>query len=301
MRRELVARSTISRLLALMVACCLAGLAGAIPAAEAAPVVPVVNAEGGIYWRSAPEWNAAIQVVRHGVYNGDQVELECYERGGTVPPYYNNPLWYQARVVSGFGLGEGLVNDHFLNTGVNVPNIVVSGVPACGSSESAPTSPGSPPAPETAPSSPGPAPESAPSGTTHAEQAAINWARSFADSHSGRYHNLCLSFVFDAYSAAGVNLRPWVTTSINSNTYPVDIWNHFSHGHTGTGTPPPGALVFYSSTHGREYSHVTLSIGGGREVSTSDSVNGSTIHYETVSQHLVNTWSRYQGWWLPDA
>jgi hypothetical protein len=298
-----------SRVLALVIACCLASLAVALPAAAvAAPVVTIVNAEGGIYWRSAPDWNAPIAIVRHGVYNGDQVELECYERGGTVPPYNNNPLWYQARVVSGFGLGEGLVNDHFLDTGVNVPNIVVSGVPACGAPASTPsTAPGGSPTTETAPSAPSEpsapttAPGPAPSGITHAEQAAINWARSFADSHSTRYDELCLKFVFDAYSAAGVNLRPWVTRAINSNTYPVDIWNHFSHGHTGTGTPPAGALVFYSSTHGRELSHVTLSIGGGRQVSTSDSVNGHYIHYETVAQHNQNSWSRYLGWWVPDA
>ena len=67
------------------------------------------------------------------------------------------------------------------------------------------------------------------------------------------------------------------------------------------GTPPAGALVFYSSTHGRELSHVTLSIGGGRQVSTSDSVDGSNIHYETLAQHNRNSWSRYLGWWIPDA
>lgn len=94
----------------------------------------VVNANGGVYWRAKPDWNTPIKVSRHGVYNGDRVELECYVRGGTVPPYDNNPLWYQAKIVSGFGIGSGLVNDHFIDTGTNVPNQPVEGVPGCGSS-----------------------------------------------------------------------------------------------------------------------------------------------------------------------
>lgn len=93
--------------------------------------VQVVNADGGVYWRSAPDWNTPIRVVRQGVYTGDSVALECYKRGGTVPPYYNNPLWYWAQVVGGYGQGAGWVNDHFLNTGTNLPNIPVAGVSPC--------------------------------------------------------------------------------------------------------------------------------------------------------------------------
>lgn len=93
--------------------------------------VQVVNADGGVYWRSKPDWNMAIQVTGHGVYTGDTVYLVCYKRGGTVPPYYNNPLWYWARVITGQGQGEGWVNDHFLATGSDQPNIPVSDVPTC--------------------------------------------------------------------------------------------------------------------------------------------------------------------------
>ncbi len=108
--------------------------ASSAPSASAASIVrQVVNAAGGIYWRSAPDWNTPIPIPQHGVYNGDQIELECYVRGGTVPPYFNNPLWYRAKVVVGYGIGEGLVNDHFVDTGNNQPNVVVSGVPACSS------------------------------------------------------------------------------------------------------------------------------------------------------------------------
>ena len=87
----------------------------------------------GVYWRRTPNWNDPIDNPGYGVYTGDRVQLNCWVRGGTVPPYYNNPLWYQATVMAGRGKGSGLVNDHFLDTGINVPNIIVPGVPPCGS------------------------------------------------------------------------------------------------------------------------------------------------------------------------
>jgi hypothetical protein len=95
-------------------------------------VVLVVNAPSGVYWRSTTSWTTPITQSGSGVYNGDLVELICWQRGATnTPPYDNNPLWYQAAVVQGRGHGQGWVNDHFLNTGSNVPNIPVSGVPQC--------------------------------------------------------------------------------------------------------------------------------------------------------------------------
>jgi hypothetical protein len=81
---------------------------------------------------------------------------------------------------------------------------------------------------------------------------------------------------FEALQAAGVNLRNDVTVPIGSNTYPVDIWNHFNTGKTGGGSnPPTGALVFYSNQQGdRTLSHVAISVGGGRTVSTTDAAPG---------------------------
>jgi hypothetical protein len=132
-------------------------------------------------------------------------------------------------------------------------------------------------------------------GPNATETAAMNWAKSKV----GDYFDsgLCLKFVFDAYGAAGVNLRPWVNVAIGSNTYPVDIWGHFTHGTTGGGTPPAGALVFFASRTGnRTLSHVTLSVGGGTMVSTTDAVNSSVVHYETLAQH---SYAIELGWWLP--
>lgn len=182
------------------------------------------------------------------------------------------------------------------------------GIPNCASAPAPPAVETSPPAPSPAPAptpepAPAPAPSStaqsgaAPSGPTAAESAAINWASPFAARHSASYHNLCLTFVFRAYEAAGINLRRWVTVPIGWNTYPQDIWGHFSHGHTGGGVPPAGALVFFKGSGGnRTLSHVVLSTGGGNLISTSDRVAGY-IHTETMAQHH---YAVYLGWWLPD-
>jgi hypothetical protein len=136
-----------------------------------------------------------------------------------------------------------------------------------------------------------------PSLGTAAENAAIAWAHPYADAQNTSYNGLCLSFVFNAYAAAGINLRNWVGVSIGENTYPADIWGHFTHGTTGQGVPPLGALVFWNAANGdRTNSHVALSTGGGNLISTSDGIAGHT-HYETIGQHA---YAIYLGWWLPD-
>jgi len=135
-------------------------------------------------------------------------------------------------------------------------------------------------------------------GATGAQSGAVSWARPYADRHDTSYNGLCLSFVFNAYSAAGISLRPWVTVPIGYNTYPADIWGHFNHGTTGGGTPPFGALVFWRPQNGdRTNSHVALSLGDGNLVSTSDGVANYT-HYETMAAH---SYAVYQGWWLPEG
>lgn len=178
-----------------------------------------------------------------------------------------------------------------------IPNCasVASPAPAPASSEPAPADVAPTTTLAPAPTSGGPAPSS--SGPTAAESAAIAWANPFAARRSVSYHNLCLTFVFRAYEAAGINLRRWVTVPIGWNTYPQDIWNRFSHGHTGGGTPPAGALVFFRGSGGnRTLSHVVISTGGGNLISTSDRVAGY-IHYENMAQHR---YAVYLGWWLPD-
>lgn len=113
-------------------------VAAASVASAQPPTVDVVDADGGVYWRDSSDWNSAIANPGHGVYTGDRVTVECIETttGGTVPPLWNNSLWYRVSVISGRGAGQsGLLNDHFLNTGINQPNQPLSGVPSCGTGQ----------------------------------------------------------------------------------------------------------------------------------------------------------------------
>ncbi len=165
------------------------------------------------------------------------------------------------------------MNEHFVNDGAPI-NQAASGIPPC-----TPTAP--PPA-------------------TNAQKA-INWATGYVN-RSNLDAGLCLTFDFAAWSAANVNLRNYVNVGIGSNTYPQNIWGHFTQGTTGTGTPPAGALVFFNAKPGRSiiYSHVMLSVGGGNNISTADTFNEGSVHYETLAQHAASgSYNTYVGWWLP--
>ena len=341
----------------------------------------IVNANGGVYWRSAPDWNTPVQKSGFGVYTGEQVAIGCFA-WGTLTPYSSvNKLWYQASDVTGPGYGSGYVSDHFVATSWSDPNHPIPGVPQCGSSSPPPTyingvNVGYPQNAQHwwgsclvrdynggpygwvivsytggvnivrngmlfgwfdnggAPGRLG-CPNNWEhsymngvrqdfqhgslywvSGMNHAaaidfsREGALRWAWNClpdgACNYGGarNYAGYCLAFDFNAYAAIGVNLRNQVGVPINGNTYPQDIWGHFTHGTTGTGTPPRGALVFFlaKSGYSRIYSHVELSLGGGAMLSTADTVNESRIHVETLSQHASSgAWNSYVGWWLPAA
>ena len=149
------------------------------------------------------------------------------------------------------------------------------------------------------------------SSSTSAPNAAVSWAISMVGASSGTYgHEYwygCLAFAVNAYEVgAQYPIRNQVTVGIGSNTYPSEIWNHFSGGTVSTDTsPPPGALVFWDSKGGTVDSHVAISIGNGTLISTNvdqSYVPGYTgIHRETLAQFAQNSWNIYMGWWLPVA
>jgi hypothetical protein len=114
-------------------------------AATADPTYSVMNADGGIYWRSAPDWNTPVAIAGNGVYNGSIVALHCYQSGTSVPGSADT-MWEQATVVGGPGTGSGWLNEHFINDGqpINQPS---PGVPACGSSPAPPPPPDPGPTP----------------------------------------------------------------------------------------------------------------------------------------------------------
>ena len=140
---------------------------------------------------------------------------------------------------------------------------------------------------------------------TQAEINAVNWA--IGQIGSTNWPGLCLSFAQAAWNdGAGVNLESLTSgVQYNSNTDPQDVWGHFTSGTTGTGTPPPGSLVFFNATSGHDpedYSHVTIMGNNGEMISTPDTFSDGSVHYETLAQHEASgAWNTYVGWWLPDG
>ncbi len=108
------------------------------PSALANPTYSVMNAEGGIFWRSAPDWNTPVRINGFGVYNGEIIEPHCYQAGAGNVPGSADFMWEYASDVTGPGFGTGWLNEHFINDGqpINQPS---PGVPPC--------SPPPPPAP----------------------------------------------------------------------------------------------------------------------------------------------------------
>jgi hypothetical protein len=145
---------------------------------------------------------------------------------------------------------------------------------------------------------------------TSTEISAVKWAESMVGSAAGtsghEYWYGCLAFAINAYAiGASYRIRNDISVTIGSDTYPAQVWGHFRTGTTGRGnTPPAGALVFWDSTGGTADSHVAISVGNGKLVSTNvdqPSVPGHNgIHYETMAQFASNSWNIYKGWWLPD-
>jgi hypothetical protein len=131
------------------------GRPGPQPAPQPTPQAPppplgqaqfgVMNADGGIYWRSGPDWNTAEASPGNGFYPGTVIQVSCYQAGPANVPGSSNGMWEQASWVRGPGRGSGWINEHFINDGAAI-NHPSPGVPPC----SAP-----PPAPQTWSETPG--------------------------------------------------------------------------------------------------------------------------------------------------
>jgi hypothetical protein len=94
-------------------------------------VFSIVDAEGGVYYRRSPSWADTAKTPGVGVYNGDRVELLCGAFGDSVGPY-SNKAWSKVRNLTR-SVGEGWVNEHFINDGAP-SNSFVAGEPMCGAS-----------------------------------------------------------------------------------------------------------------------------------------------------------------------
>jgi hypothetical protein len=131
-------------------------LGGGAPAPTPLPAgeFAVMNATGGIYWRTSPDWGTPEAVAGNGVYPGTIVKITCYQAGAGNVPDSTNSMWEQASWVSGPGGGGGWINEHFLADGaaLNQPS---PGAPPCGSSPPPPAPP-PPPSPSISASKGGP-------------------------------------------------------------------------------------------------------------------------------------------------
>lgn len=152
-RSRLLGRTT--RVGTLVVLAAILASSGTPCSASADPRFGVMHAEGGIYWRSAPDWNTAEAIAGNGFYPNTIIEVHCYQAGAGDVPGSADYMWEQASDVGGSGFGGGWVNEHFINDGspINAPS---PGVPACGASSPPPPAPA--PAPAPAPPPPAPSP-----------------------------------------------------------------------------------------------------------------------------------------------
>lgn len=234
--------------------------------ASAAQIFGTMHADGGVYWRSAPDWNTPVAQSGNGFYPDSRVAVSCYQIGAGNVPGSSNGMWVQASIASGSGHGSGWMNEHFVNDGAAI-NQAASGIPACGST------PPPPPPP--------------PVGTA---QKAINWASSKLG--QTQWDGLCLGFVYQAYlSGAGVNITSGLPAGPSHNSA-YTYWT-VAPGHHPDRNPPAGALVFWrSASSATGAGHVGLSEGGGTIISSYD---GRThgIHTFNINSYQQNL---YLGW-----
>ncbi len=233
---------SVTALLAFLISLATTAAVTAAPALASTPTFGTMNDQGGIYRRSAPNWNTPVAQTGNGFYPGTSVRVLCY-RGGTTVPGSANTMWVSATWAGGPGHGSGWMNEHFVNDGAAI-NKAAGGVPPCGS-------PPPPPA-------------------TNAQRA-IAWAQSKLGQTS--WDGYCLGFVYQAYLYwAGVNITnpnalPYGPSHDSAYTYWTVAPNHHSDR-----TPPAGALVFWRSVASPTgYGHVELSEGGGTIISSYDS------------------------------
>jgi hypothetical protein len=117
---------------------------GGSPNSGTVPLGPgelrVMNAAGGIYWRSAPDWGTPVAVGGNGFYEGTVVRVSCYQAGAANVPGSTDAMWEQASWAAGPGSGSGWINEHFIDDGapLGAPS---PGVPPCPSTSEPPPPP----------------------------------------------------------------------------------------------------------------------------------------------------------------
>lgn len=236
------------------------------PSVASGNVYGTMNDSGGLYWRSGPDYNTAIQRSGYGVYPGTYIAISCYQMGAANVPGSSDAMWVQASWSSGPGTGSGWINEHFVNDGQPI-NHAAPGIPAC-------TSGGG-----------------GGSGSS-AASTAINWARQ----HLGQNFDsgLCLQFVAQAYQAAGIGIGSAATAA--------SYWSSDPRGyarHPGDKNPAVGSLVFWGATSANSAGHVGIYEGNNTVISTSSwPESGSQVHEWSFSGRNAAGYP-YLGWLMP--
>jgi hypothetical protein len=129
---------------------------------------------------------------------------------------------------------------------------------------------------------------------------AINWAEGQLGSDS--YNLLCLQFVANAWSAAGVN--------IGSEPDALTYWNTNPNGYSKTAqnsypstTIPAGALVFWGNNqYASDGGHVAISLGNGSVISSPaypySSTDSNAVFEFALTARPASTYN-YLGWMMP--
>jgi hypothetical protein len=118
---------------------------------------------------------------------------------------------------------------------------------------------------------------------TAASTTQVQTALAYAESFVGKDHEagLCLQFVSEAWSAAGVNIGGRFATDTAAAYWNSDPESWPKHVSTHVyNNPPAGALMFWGTTQWSSGGHVALSLGNGSVVSTSafPYANASTVN-----------------------
>lgn len=116
---------------------------------------------------------------------------------------------------------------------------------------------------------------------------AIAWAKNQVDNPLKSWDNLCLSFVAHAYGWSGSG-KPMASTQWSDTPS--------SMRHEGDRNPPPGALVFWKTSH--EAGHVALYLGNGMIASNDIHAQGkiSIVPMDEIDQKWG---AKYLGWTPP--
>ena len=283
-------RMTIQRKVVVAALAAVAAVAAWVPAAGADPVFPTMNDQGGVYWRSAPDWNTPVAQAGNGHYPGTRISVSCWARGSAVPGS-NNIMWVRASVVAGPGHGSGWINEHYVNDGAAI-NQAAAGVPPC--SGGAPAGGGG-----TAPAPAGDGQAAAVANwarahvgavwATAAERALLaragsNWGSPSWDGPTGEWSGDCARFAFLAWYANGV-------TPVRASTAKAIADRYQAAGRLHGGVPPLGAEVFYAYSN---LGHVGIAVDNAGTVVSTKGLDGNR------SAIRMNAYNRmglaYRGW-----